>query len=425
MSKNIKLSHITKIEGHASLNLSIDKGKVKKCELQSTEGSRYFEGLVKGRRYDEAPEITSRVCGICSSAHTICAIQAMERAIKFKPSEQTILLRELMTLGERIRSHATHLYFLALPDFVGYESALAMAQKYKRELNTALRLVKLGNNIVKEVAGRDIHPVSAQVGGFLHLPTQESLDEIKEETNDRKNDAISTAELFAKLDYPDFERKTQYFSLKNKFGYATLYGDLVSEASKFPQNELHDHLKEYHEDHGTSNFVVKRGMSYMVGALSRINNNFDQLSEDAKLILKRSGHKFPNFNPFLNNFAQAIELVHCLDRVSEIIDFVDLKPEPLPEIKVKDGHGVAAIEVPRGVLWHEYTVKAGKIVSANIITPTCQNLRNMNDDIKAFVPTILDLPKEKMILEIEKLIRAYDPCFSCSTHFLKVKFERT
>ena len=425
MSKNIKLSHITKIEGHASLNLSIDNGKVKKCELQSTEGSRYFEGLVKGRIYEEAPEITSRICGICSSAHTVCAIQAMERAIKFKPSEQTIMLRELMTLGERIRSHATHLYFLALPDFLGYESALAMAQKYKRELSTALRLVKLGNNIVKKVAGRDIHPVSAQVSGFLTLPTQESLDEINEETDERKSDAITTAELFAKLEYPDFERKTQYFSLRNKFGYATLYGDLVSESSNFPQKELHSYLKEYHQEHGTSNFVVKRGMSYMVGALSRINNNFDQLSKDAKKVVKKAKHKFPNFNPFMNNFAQAIELVHCLDRVSEIIDFVELKHEKPHEIKIKDGHGIAAIEVPRGILWHEYTVKAGKIKAANIITPTCQNLRNMNDDIKAFVPTILDLPKEKMILEIEKLIRAYDPCFSCSTHFLKVKFKRT
>src|SRR3989344_6677867 len=168
--KSITLNHITKIEGHAKLSLGIERNKVTKCELSAVEGSRYFEGLVRGRRFNEAHEITSRICGICSSAHVIAAISAVEDALEYKPTKQTIDLRLLMTLGERIRSHATHLYFLALPDYLGYESALAMANKYKPQLQNALNLMKAGNTIIKTIGARDLHPVSATVGGWLKLP---------------------------------------------------------------------------------------------------------------------------------------------------------------------------------------------------------------------------------------------------------------
>src|SRR3989338_1654350 len=178
MGKSITLNHITKIEGHASLVLGIKNSKVQRCELSSVEGSRYFEGIVRGRSYNEAHELTSRICGICSCAHVIKAISAVEHALNLQPSEQTIQLRKLLTLGERIRSHATHLYFRSLPDYLGYESALAMASKYRKELEIALRLMKVGNTMIKVIGGRDLHPVSATVGGWLKLPTQEQVDEI-------------------------------------------------------------------------------------------------------------------------------------------------------------------------------------------------------------------------------------------------------
>jgi len=419
----IKLNHITKIEGHASLNLSIDNGKVKVCELQAMEGSRYFEGLLKGRRYFEASEISSRICGICSCAHTVTAIQAVENALDIGPSKQTIMLRELLTIGERLRSHATHLYFLALPDYLGYESALSMADKYKKDIFRALRIIKLGNKIVNIVGGRDLHPVSLTVGGFLKLPSKEQLKELKKDMVLIKDDTISTAKLFAKLKYPYFISKTEYFSLKQEDKYATLYGDLVSDSKRYKQDKFLNYLKEYHEEYSTANFVVKEGKSYKVGALARVNNNYKLLSNDARAILKNSEIKFPNYNPFINNFAQALEIVHFVDRAIEICSTLDIKEEPVKKIKIKKGYGIAAIEVPRGTLFHEYKLnEKGRIIYANIITPTTQNLRNMQDDIKAYLPKIIKFSKEKLILEIEKLIRAYDPCFSCSTHFLKVNF---
>src|SRR3989338_9162615 len=191
MPKTITLNHITKIEGHASLNLGISKGKVTRCELSSTEGSRYFEGIVRGRKYYAAHEITSRICGICSCAHVIAAISAIEDAFNYEPTNQTKLLRELLTLGERIRSHATHLYFLALPDYLGYGSALAMAKKYKRELQDALNLMKAGNSIIKLLGARDLHPVSAAVGGWLKLPKQQEIEDLKKQLLAAKEDAKS------------------------------------------------------------------------------------------------------------------------------------------------------------------------------------------------------------------------------------------
>ena len=413
----ITLNHITKIEGHAKLNLGIEKGKITKCELSATEGARYFEGIVLGRKFNEAHEITSRICGICSCAHVIAAISAIESALGYTPTEQTKKLRLLMTYGERIRSHATHLYFLALPDYLGYESALAMAPKFKPQLQTALHLMKVGNKIISALAARDLHPVSATVGGWLKLPTQEKISEIKHELEAIKSDAIKTCELFFSLKYPEFQSDTLCFSLTNDNEYATLDGKFTSEKSSFEKNKYHEFVSEYHEPYSTANFVVKEGHRYMVGALSRINNNSKFLSPTAKKMLNKSPLKIPSKNSFLNNPAQAIELVHYIDESIRICNEIKIKDEKIGSIPLRAGTGVGAIEVPRGTLWHEYTLDTnGVIIKANIITPTAQNLLNMQEDIRNFVPKLLDKKKEEIVLEIEKLIRSYDPCFSCSVH---------
>ncbi len=424
MTQEITLNHITKIEGHAKLNLGIEKGKITKCELSSTEGSRYFEGIVLGRKFNEAHEITSRICGICSCAHVIAAITAIEDALGYTPSQQTKTLRKLLTLGERIRSHATHLYFLALPDYLGYESALAMASKYKKELQTALKMMKAGNQIINIIGGRDLHPVSATPGGWLKLPAKEKISEIKSFLEEIKSDAVKTCDLFLSLKYPDFESDTLCFSLANEKEYSMLDGKFSCEHSSFEKNRYHEFISEYHQAYSSANFVVKEGHRYMVGALSRMNNNYKNLSKNAKTMLKKSGIKLPSKNPFCNNIAQAIELVHCIDEAIEICNSLDIKPEQVENIPFRAGTGVGAIEVPRGTLWHEYTLdNNGVITKANIITPTAQNLLNMQEDIRAFVPRLLNKKKEEIVLEIEKLIRSYDPCFSCSAHFLEVNWS--
>ncbi len=424
MTKEIILNHITKIEGHAKLELGIDQGKVTKCELSSVEGSRYFEGMVKGRRFFEAHEMTSRICGICSCAHVIAAISAVEDAVHYTPTKQTKELRLLLTYGERIRSHATHLYFLALPDYLGYESALAMASKFKKELQVALSLIKLGNSIIKGVGGRDLHPVSATPGGWLKFPKQEDLSSFANLLREAKVAAKKTCDLFLSLDYPKFESNTECFALHQKGEYATLGGVFTGDSGSFTKDRYREFINEYHEDRSTANFVVKKDHRYMVGALPRINHSAEYLSHDAKSLLKSSPLRKSSKNPFLNNIAQAIELMHCIDESMRIclnLKIVDEKPQ---ELVLRKGTGVGCIEVPRGTLWHEYTLTDEGIISgANIITPTAQNLLNMQEDIRDYVPSLLSLPKEKITLQVEKLIRSYDPCFSCSAHFLEVNWS--
>ena len=216
MGERITLNHITKIEGHASLDLQIENGKLVRCDLGSIEGSRYFQALLKGRKYTDAPEITSRICGICSSAHGVCSVMAMENALGIVPSKQTLDLRELQTIGERIRSHATHLYFLALPDFLNFESAIEMAPHYKEEMARALRLVKLGNDLIALISGRIMHQISTTIGGFTHFPTQEELDDFKQRLVDAKDDILTTASLFATLKVPDIQSDTTFFCLQEK-----------------------------------------------------------------------------------------------------------------------------------------------------------------------------------------------------------------
>ncbi len=415
MSKTIKIDHLTKIEGHAHLTIKIDKGQLKECSLGSIEGSRYFEGIVKGRQPKEAPEITSRICGICSNAHTLCAAMAIENALKIKVSEQTIKLRNLLNWGERIRSHATHLYFMSLPDFLGFESALTMLPKNKDKMKVGLNLMKTGNELMNLIGGRDLHPVSAQVGGFLKLPTQEQLSELKTKLEASKKDTIACVELFKGLKYPEFENKRPPFSIYNENEYGMLIGDIKADKT-YKVDNYQNYLKEYHEEDSTANFVVKEGKSYKVGALARIDNNKEQLSPLAKKYAK----DIPTDNMFYNNLAQAIEILHSIEDCIKIIKNLKIVQEKPKTSKLTEGHGIEAIEVPRGILFHEYKIKDNKITYCNIITPTAQNLRSIEEDIQKLVKEIINEPKDKIVHEVEKLIRAYDPCFSCSSHFLDV-----
>lgn len=423
MPKTITLNHITKIEGHASLALGIKKGQVTKCELSATEGSRYFEGIVLNRRYYEAHEMTSRICGICSCAHVIAAVSAIEDALGYTPTKQAKMLRELLTLGERIRSHATHLYFLSLPDYLGYGSALAMASKHRPELQSALNLMKTGNSVIKVLGSRDLHPVSATIGGWLKLPQQEEIEDLRKKLIAAKEDALKACRLFFSLKYPEFETEGRWSSLVDSRQYAILDGNFCSRNLCMDKKNYRKILKEQNVEYSNSTFVTVKGERYMVGALARININNKQLSRDAGKLLRASKIKLPSKNPYHNNIAQAIELVHCIDHAVDICDELEIKKEPIVKLKVRAGTGVGAIEVPRGTLWHEYTLNnKGVITDADIITPTAQNLLNMQEDIREFVPTVISKKKKDIIMDIEKLIRSYDPCFSCSAHFLEVKF---
>lgn len=422
---DITLNHITKIEGHARLDLKVEDGKLIECKLGSTEGSRYFEAFLKGRNWDDAPEMTSRICGICSSAHGVVSVMALEKAFGVTPTKQTLILRELQTIGERIRSHASHLYVLALPDYLGYKSIVPMAPKFGNEIKRALRIVKLGNELVTMISGRVMHQISTTVGGFLHFPSQEQLDEYKQRLIDAKDDIFETAKLIASLEVPELETDSEFFSLTREGEYATSYGDVKVNDKIFPQEDLDKVVNEYHEPYSNANFVVKEDKSIYVGSLARLNNNFDQLSPQTKEFCASVGFTIPCRNPFKNNLAQAIELIHHWESGINILNEFKVQHEEPVKFEIKAGHGIAANEAPRGTVWHEYRINdQGKIEYGRVIAPTGQSLRSMQADTAKLVQQMLDQGRSQddIPLEVEKLIRTYDPCFSCATHFLKVNW---
>jgi coenzyme F420-reducing hydrogenase alpha subunit len=423
MSKTIDLEEMTKIEGHATLRLRVSNGTVEHCEIRALEGSRYFEGLLRDRLYSEASEISSRICGICSCAHTLCAHQAIENALGVSVSAQTRELRRLLNLGESIRSHAAHLYFLALPDYLGMPSALAFALEQRGTVERAITLMKLGNDIVRLIGGRDIHPVSVTVGGHLKIPRQSELDEIRERLEALRPAAVATAELFNSLPYPELHDSAERFSLHGDDEYALISGSIRSAEHEFEQKDYAQFVSEYQTPENTANFVVREGHTYMVGALSRIANNTDDLSTEAKSLLKAGPVPKGLDNPFLINAAQGVEMVQSFDDSLAILAKLRPEPEPVPQVRVQAGHGVAAVEAPRGVLWHEYELdESGKITRANIITPTAQNLRSMEESLQALLPQVVNLGRDGIVGEAEKLIRSYDPCLSCAVHFLNVEW---
>jgi sulfhydrogenase subunit alpha len=425
MTREINLNHICKVEGHAHLNLKIRKNKVQKCQLKATEGARFFEALVKGKKVEDVQEIVSRICGICSSAHTVCSIQALEEALGIKPTKQQQIIRELLMIGERVRSHSTHLYFMALPDYLGFSSALTMTKQHQDKINNALSLISIGNKIIEAVGGREIHPflnIKEKIQKREKQKEQKAIEKLENE----KQKIIKTIELFSSLKYPKLERDTEYLSLHNKNNYAIISGKIKSRSKAIRDDEYKKHLKENIKEYATSKFALKDGHPFVTGAIARINNNYHQLDKESWNYLKKLHTPFNN--PFQNNIAQSIELLHMANRAKYLIRQLQDEETKQTKIRLKKGHAVSSCEAPRVTLFHEYKINnKGRISYCNIITPTVQNLNMMEKDIISYVNNLLyrkNKPtKKQIILEIEKLIRAYDPCFSCSTHFLKVNWE--
>ncbi len=418
----IKLDHITKIEGHGSLHVKVEGGEVQEVQMRTEEGVRFFEAFVRGRKFSEVPILTSPICGICSQAHVLSSISAMERASGIEPSHQTTQLRELLNIGQYLQSHNIHLHFLALPDYLGYGDAIQMMDKHSETVKRALRFKRWASAFCTLMGGRDMHPVCAQVGGFSHVPDKKRLSEMLLTLKELKPEAVKIAEIFGSLDYPEFTRKKDYGSLAAEKAYPLISGDISIGADRFKPNDYRDYVIESVKPYSPSKYSLHHGKSFMVGALSRINNSLPKLSDSAKLAISQSKIKLPSDSPFANNFAQAVEIVHCVDRGIEILEGMNPKKEQwdIAKLKPQDGRGVGVVEAPRGLLFHEYTISRGLVQTANIITPTAQNLSSIEDDVRAFLPSVLDKDEKTIVMELEKLIRAYDPCCSCSVHFMVV-----
>jgi sulfhydrogenase subunit alpha len=424
---NVNVHHLTRVEGHGNIVVDVRNGELLKCQLEVVEAPRFFEAMLRGRPYYEASHITSRICGICSTGHATASLRATETALGVEVSEQTELLRKLVFHGEMIDSHVLHVYMLVAPDFFGVGSVLPLAASHPEVVKRALRIKKLSGDLCAMISGRHTHPIAMTVGGFTHLPTIKELLAMRERLVAAREDMDETIALLKTLPWPQFERETEYVSLQKDDEYAFIDGRIATtDGFTYEIAEYRKVTNEYLVPHSTAKHTKHNRDSYMVGALARFNNNYDLLHPRAKATAEELGMKPLVTNTFLNSAAQAIEMVHCVEDSIRIIDeLVDRGiEEELPyQFQGKGGEGAGSCDVPRGILFHNYVIDdQGIIQGANCIIPTGQNYANMEADMRALVPQILDRPKEEITHTMEMLIRAYDPCISCSTHFLNVEF---
>ncbi|MBE3036523.1 MAG: Ni/Fe hydrogenase subunit alpha [Candidatus Atribacteria bacterium] len=433
---NINVEYLTRVEGHWNIVVNVREGKLEKCELQIVEAPRFFEGMIRGRSIFEAQHITSRICGICSCGHTLASIQAAEEAIGFIPTKQTLELRKFLLYMENLDSHILHIYFLAAPDLLGVKSFVPLIDSHNQVVRLALRMKKACNDVCDILVGRHIHPISAIVGGFTKLPHEKDLDAMLNILYGMQSDMDATVELVAGLKFPEFERDTEYVALVSGDGeYPMLIGDIgSSDGKRLDKNEYKKVTNEFVVPHSSAKHAKWNRDSYAVGALARFNLNFQKLHPKAREVASALKMKPKVINPYLNTAAQLIECVHFLEDGMRILeDFkktgINYEEEIIVglneqnRIKVQSGTGVGAVEVPRGTLFHSYQVdEKGIIIKANCIIPTSQNVNNIEWDMKKLVPEILNKSDQDITLALEMLVRAYDPCISCSAHFLKVKY---
>jgi len=425
---DINVHHVTRVEGHGNIVVKIEDNQVKEFRWEIPEAPRFFEAMVRGRHFTDVPFIVSRICGICGIGHTFAAIQALENALGYEPSEQTMLLRKLLLHGETIQSHTLHFGYLALPDFLGVPSVVPLAQTHKEELLTIIRLHRLANEMCDLIGGRTTHPITTVVGGWTRLPTEIELKELRRRLEGAISDIKAVAKLFASLEIPDFERETEYIALTKPDEYAFYGGEIAStdDEHNTPLPNYLDKIKEFIVPYSTAKRARANRSSYMVGALARFNNNHTQLRPLGQEVAEITGLKAICYNSFMNNVAQVVEVAHAIEDSIYIIDELlkrGIKDEKF-EVKPKAGRGVGGVEVPRGLLIHDYTLdEDGRVTDSNLIIPTNQNHQNIEEDLGAFLPMLLDKPKEEITLNLEMLVRAYDPCISCSTHLLKVEWK--
>lgn len=418
----IKINHLAKMEGHASFVADILDGNVKEAMIKTEEGARLIEGVLRGRYYSEAPIITARICGICPVVHVLAAIKALESAFGVKPKVQTIALRKVMELAQIVHSHTLHLFFLSLPDFLGYRDDIKMAGKYPKEAQKAMEIREWALKVLEIIAGRAIHPLAAQVGGFKKWPSQEGIQKLLQNSDKVLKKSLDLAELFKKLKYPDLNNKTEYLALGSPKEYAIYDGDIVSsKGAKVSANRFMHKIEEIEKPYQLVKRNKWQGKPFMVGAIARLNLHHQQLNPRAKKFLKTTGLKLPTDNPFHNVLAQAVEVVHCLEEIIQILrqSKISYRSDKAVNVrfKARAGKGVGAVEAPRGTLYHYYEIgRNGYIKDCNIITPTAQFLTNLEADLAAYLPKTLKISDSRRRQEIKKLIRAYDPCISCATH---------
>jgi coenzyme F420-reducing hydrogenase alpha subunit len=420
--RTIKIDHIGKTEGHLGFESALENGDLREARIVTMEGARLMEGLVLNRDYSDTPIIMSRVCGVCPIVHNLGAIVALENALNVKPTPDIVLLRKIFYLDQIIHGHALHVFFLSLPDFLGISNNFNLVKKYPNESKQALELRDWAIKLCDVIGGRTTHPINSVVGGFKVEPDKKSLSDLYQKIDFFIKDAIKIFK-FIKLnvEIPDFENPTNFISLTDKNEYALYQGNLkFSDSGKeIPATQFASEIQEISLPYEAVKRVERFERPFFVGALARVNLNFELLNEQAKMAWKSLKVGVPCFNSFYNTFAQSVEIIHCFEELKVLLEkYLKISnPKLFVKFKPNAGRGVGAIEAPRGTLYHYYELnKQGVVVYSNVITPTAQFLANLEKDLESFMPQILKYSEKKQKLLIKTLIRAYDPCISCATH---------
>ncbi len=424
MSREIKIEHVCRVEGHGGVTIDLEKDIVK---LEIFEGSRFFEMLVVGKSYDEIPVIVCRICAICSISHMITSLMAIENAFGIRISRQTMLLRELIHCGGMIESHGLHLFCLAAPDYLNCNSVIDLAAKKPELASIGLRLKKLGNRIQELIGGgRPIHPINLCIGGFGRIPEKHELLAIKKELETAVNDGVEAVSFFSKIDAFPMDEPQYFSALKPVGDRFSFFGESIcvsgNMVEEFAINDYKRVCEEAVVEHSTAKHSLYNGKPFMVGSLARVVMFGHMLYGKAKEAMDMTAI---TKNPLHNNLAQAIELVYASQRCMEIIDELldtQMEDEASPVFQPGKGTGTAALEVPRGTLYHHYEFdESGKNSRTDIVTPTAINIASMEKGVKRIVElhkqdAVLANSTETITSKIGMLLRAYDPCISCSVH---------
>jgi coenzyme F420-reducing hydrogenase alpha subunit len=419
--RTLHVGMLARVEGEASMHVEVADGLVTDVELRIFEPPRFFEALLRGRRFTEPPDITARICGICPVAYQMSACQAIEDACGAAVPQALRQLRRLLYCGEWIESHALHVFLLHAPDFLGYDSAISMARDHRGIVELGLRLKKAGNAVMTVVGGRAVHPVNVRVGGFYRLPGAGELAGLRETLLAARDDALATVRFVAGFDFPDMEQSCEYVSLRPPAGYPIDGGVIVTSGGiSFGAASFEEHVTESHVARSNALHAKLHGTDpYVVGPLARYSLNFAALSPLAREAAAAAGLGTTCRNPFQSIVVRAVELCYACDEALRIIADWDGAGPPSVDVPARAGQGYGVTEAPRGLLYHRYRLdEEGTILEARIVPPTSQNQASIEDDLRAFVQARLDLPGEELTRQCEQAIRNYDPCISCATHFL-------
>lgn len=424
---DIDLDMISKVEGTAKLVVRVKEGKVEKVQFKAFENKRFYTQGSVGQNCLAMPQLVSRICGTCSIAHLMCSIEAVEKALGVKVTEQTMKLKKLAMYGLMVRDHPLHLYFFSLPDVIGKDSVLDFDTKDEFEnkmLHDAFDVKKAGNELSKLVCGRAVHGTYPTIGGFIHLPSKEDVAKVIKMLKEVRPKVLDIIKVYADWD-EELIRDTTFVALKaDEFGF--LEGKLHSTTGKVvEEKDFRKHLEHVVIPYSQASGYSFEGEEYMVGALARINLSKELLHSKTKKDCAKYLKMFPSNNIFHNNLAQAIETLHAIDHSLEILENTEFVKEELPHPKPKKGVGVGVIEAPRGTLYHKIVLdEKGIVTKAEFVVPTGQNQVHIENDLKQMIESNLGkMDKEEMTLEAEKIIRAYDPCMSCASHFLELDWS--